>query len=366
MSDRLAYIDQATFLSCRATGRDQLVQYGWVYTHPVDMDRLRRFHEAFGHGFAGRLIELSPLPFGRHRWIASTGPAEPLDVADVRPPSELGAWLEERSQRPIDPVHGPGWHLGVLPMTDGATAVTLVASHCLVDHGAAALTLIDAVNGEPREFGYAAAESLARRAALTSDLKQVARDLPELGRTLVTGAKFAYQGRREIARSKATQSSPALRGADRRIVLPTVSAIVDAQDWDARAGELGGTGYSLLAGFAALLGDRLGRARPSDGAITLLIAMSDRGGPEDRRANAMKIASATVDPTPVTVDLTAARAAVREVLTTLRSGPDDKHALLPITPFVPTRAVRRAADLIFGDLPVSCSNLGEVPPELAR
>ncbi|MDQ1729926.1 MAG: hypothetical protein QOK10_85, partial [Pseudonocardiales bacterium] len=28
--------------------------------------------------------------------------------------------------------------------------------------------------------------------------------------------------------------------------------------------------------------------------------------------------------------------------------------------------VRRAADLIFGDLPVSCSNLGEVPPELAR
>ncbi|MDT5074269.1 MAG: hypothetical protein QOH82_3589, partial [Mycobacterium sp.] len=95
-------------------------------------------------------------------------------------------------------------------------------------------------------------------------------------------------------------------------------------------------------------------------------AMSDRGGDDDRRGNAMKIASATVDPGPVKTDLTAARTAVREALTTLRAGPDEKHALLPITPFVPTRAVRRTADVIFGDLPVSCSNLGEVPPGMAR
>jgi hypothetical protein len=50
----------------------------------------------------------------------------------------------------------------------------------------------------------------------------------------------------------------------------------------------------------------------------------------------------------------------------MRSGPDERHALLPITPFVPTRAVRRTADLIFGDRPVSCSNLGEIPLEMAR
>ncbi|MDT5315794.1 MAG: hypothetical protein QOE74_4814 [Mycobacterium sp.] len=34
--DHLACIDQATFLSLRATGRAQLV---WVYTHPVDTER---------------------------------------------------------------------------------------------------------------------------------------------------------------------------------------------------------------------------------------------------------------------------------------------------------------------------------------
>jgi hypothetical protein len=366
VSDRLAFIDQATFLSSLATGRAQLVQYVWVYTHPVDMERLRRFHRDVGHGFAGRLIEPSILPFGRHRWVAATGPAAPLDVAEVRPPSQLGAWIEERSQRRIDPVRGPGWHLGVLPMTDGTTAVTLVASHCLLDHGASVSTLVDAVNEDPRDFEYRPPQSRTRRAALASDARQVARDLPELGRTVVTAAKFAYRSRREISASGTSRPSAAVAGADGPLVLPAVSAVVDVQDWDARASDLGGTGYSLLAGFAALLGERMGRARPSDGLVTLLIALSDRGGKDDRRGNAMKIASATVDPTPVTTDLTTARSAVREALSTMRSGPDERHALLPITPFVPTRAVRRTADLIFGDRPVSCSNLGEIPLEMAR
>lgn len=91
MTDRLAYIDQATFLSMQANDyRSQLVQYVWVYTHPVDEERLRRFHRNVGFGFAGRLIEPSILPFGRHRWVAATGPAAPLDVDDARPPGSWG------------------------------------------------------------------------------------------------------------------------------------------------------------------------------------------------------------------------------------------------------------------------------------
>ena len=364
--DQLAFIDQATFLSLRATDRAQLVQYAWIYARAVDMEGLRRFHDNLGHGFAGRLIEPSALPFGRHRWVAAHGPAAPLDVADVRSPGQLGAWLEERSQRRIDPVDGPGWHLAVLPMTDGSAAVTLVASHCLLDHGASVRTIIDAANGTPRDFGYRAPHSRPRRAALTSDARQVLRDLPELGRTLVAGAKFAYRSRDDISSSGSSAPQAEVRGQDAAVVLPAVSAVIDVADWDARANELGGNGYSLLAGFAAHLGERLGRVSPSDGAVTLLIAMGDRGGDEDLRANAMKIASATVHPGSVTNDLTSARSAVKEVLTRLRAGPDDKHVLLPITPFVPNRAVRRAADMIFGDLPVSCSNLGDVPAEMAR
>ena len=41
--------------------------------------------------------------------------------------------------------------------------------------------------------------------------------------------------------------------------------------------------------------------------------------------------------------------------------------LLPLIPFVPKRSVASMADMAFGfsvDLPVSCSNMGEVPPEI--
>jgi hypothetical protein len=42
--------------------------------------------------------------------------------------------------------------------------------------------------------------------------------------------------------------------------------------------------------------------------------------------------------------------------------------LLPLTPFIPKRAVKRGSDVVFGfaDLPVSCSNLGDVDPVVAR
>jgi len=362
---RLAYIDQATYLSGPATGRAQLLQYVWVYRNPVDMDALRMFHGDFGYGLAGRLIEPSVLPFGRHRWVSATGPAAPLDVAAVRPPSELGAWIEERSQRPVDPVHGPGWHLGVLPMSDGSSAVTLVMSHCLLDGGGSLRAVVDAVSGRRRELGYELPGSRKRLASLGSDARQVARDLPEFARTVARAVKFAYRRRADISSSGGARPTAVL-GAGGAVVLPAVSAIVTAADWDARAESLGGTSYSLLAGFAAQLGRYLGRVRGADDAVTLLIATSDRGGNDDLRGNAMKIATATVDPASVTTDLAATRTAVREALAAVRDVPDETHALLPLTPFVPKRAVRRTADVVFGDLPVSCSNLGEVPSDIAR
>lgn len=364
-SDVLAYIDQATYLTWHATGRSQVMQFVWVYERPVDMEALRRFHGNIGYAFAGRLIERSVLPFGRHRWVAATGPAAPLDVAGVRPPSELSDWIEERSQVRVDPVQGPGWHLGVLPMSDGTNAVTLVFSHCLLDGGAALRVVAEAVTGNTSDFGYRLPRSRKRLAALASDTRQVIRDLPEFGRTVVHAVKYAYRRRGEISSSGASRP-PATQAVDCQVVLPAVSAIIDVADWDARAKSLGGNTYSLLAGISSLLGTRLGRVSPDDGSVTLLIAISDREGVEDRRGNAMKIATATVDPASVTTDLTATRSAVRTALGEVRDGPDDTHALLPVTPYVPRRAVGRTADLVFGDLPVSCSNVGVVPAEIAH
>ena len=116
----------------------------WVYEHAIDFDGVRRFNHNLGHGLLGRRIERSPL-FARHRWVSYRGPSD-IDIEEsARPPAELSDWIDERSQMTIDPEVGPGWHLGVLPLTDGTTAVSLVASHYLIDGLGLAVTVADAV-----------------------------------------------------------------------------------------------------------------------------------------------------------------------------------------------------------------------------
>jgi hypothetical protein len=61
------------------------------------------------------------------------------------------------------------------------------------------------------------------------------------------------------------------------------------------------------------------------------------------------------------------RAAIKEALTTLWEVPDERLQLLPLTPLTPKRAVKRLADVAFAyaDLPVGCSNLGDIDPVVA-
>ncbi|PQM49174.1 Lactate utilization protein C [Mycobacterium talmoniae] len=101
--------------------------------------------------------------------------------------------------------------------------------------------------------------------------------------------------------------------------------------------------------------------------MALLIAVSDRGL-GDTRAHAMAIGNANVDPTTVTEDLSGVRAAVRDAIKAVREVPDESLQILPLIPFVPRRAMKLLADVFIGaaDLPVTCSNVGELPPEIAR
>jgi hypothetical protein len=367
--NRLSFTDQLLFLGQRATGQELVMQAVWIYERPVDLDGLRRFHRNFGYGLYGRLIERSALPFGRHRWVSSLGPPSDLDIAQTpRTRAELSDWVDERAQLPVDPEWGPGWNLGVLPMTDGSTAVSLVMSHCLSDGIGALLTIVEAIKGNRRDMGYPAPRSRTRRSAVISDLRDTVQGAPEVARTIVTAAKQAFRRRHELARSGA--SRPATSGGDagdHNVVAPAITIYIDLEDWDACADSLGGTSYSLVAGFAAKLGERLGRRRAADGVVTLHIPVSDRV-PDDTRANAASLATVTIDPTRVTTDLTGARAEIKQALKTLREAPDETLQLLPLTPFIPKRAVKRGSDVVFGfdDLPVSCSNLGEVDSVMAR
>ena len=162
--NRLALLDQAFFAGHRAAGQNEVVQCVWVYEHAVDFDGLRRFHHNLGYGLLGRRIERSPLPFGRCRWVSDRGPSH-IDIAEcARPRAELSDWVDERSQLPTDAEWGPGWHLGVLPLTDGSTAVSLVASHYVVDVLGFAVALADAVLGNARDLGYPPPRSRTRTA----------------------------------------------------------------------------------------------------------------------------------------------------------------------------------------------------------
>ncbi|BBZ60112.1 condensation domain-containing protein [Mycolicibacterium monacense] len=362
--DHLAYIDQAAYLQQRATGVGKLAQAVWVYEHPLNMDALKRFHANLDHSLIGRRVETSVLPFGRHRWVSAEG--APIAVSAPRSRADLSDWIDERSAVPIDPEIGPSWHLGVLPMDDGSVAISLAASHVVTDGIGLLRSIADAAEGRTRHLGYAPARSRSTLTALRADLRQTARDMPEVGRTVAAAAKLAYRRRHELRQPASPRAAAAtVAEGGKPVIIPAITAFIDAKHWDSCAEMRNGTTYSLLAGFAARLAERTGRHRPDDGAVSLLIAISERT-PDDTRANAVAITNACVDPARVTADLSESRIAIRQAITTLREVPDETFALLPLNPFVPKRAVKRAADIMFGDLPVSCSNLGEIDPAVGR
>ncbi len=364
--DVLSFTDQVMFLALRATGAESVVQANWIYEHPIDYDGLRKFFDGMGYGLMGRCIEPSPLPFGRHRWVTVHGPQQELEIAEPRPRSELSDWVDERTAMPLDPEHGPSWHIGVLPMTDGSTAVSLTASHCTGDGSAGVLALLEAAHQARLHHGWNPPKSRTRRQAVIEDLRVTVRGLPELGRTLVAAVKLAYARRHEISRSGAVRVAKPT-GPDHLVKVPALSVFIPTAEWDARAESLGGNSYSLVAGFAAKLSERLGRHRVEDGLVTLNVPQADRQF-GDTRANAVKLADIVVDPTKVTTDLSHARAALKAGITAAREVPDETLQLLPLVPWVPKRAVHAVADVVFGfsaDMPVSCSNMGELPPDVA-
>jgi hypothetical protein len=369
--NQLAFLDHALFTSGRATGRKEVIQVVWVYEHTVDFDGLRRFHHNLGYGLLGRRVERSPLPFARHRWVVDRGPAD-IDVAQrARPRAELGDWADERSQLPVDSEWGPGWHLGVLPLTDGSTAVSLVVSHHLIDGLGLVVVLADAALGNTRDLGYPLPHSRTRLRAAARDARQRAQDAPEVARALVIAAKLA---RKQVRRRRSVAESPASRpiavcGGDEHeaVVVPAITIHIGMDDWDARAKALGGTRYTLVAGFAAKLGERMGRRRAGDGAVTLQLPISERAE-GDTRANAMSIAHVSIDPTRITTDLRDTRAAIKQALRTLRETPNEELQFFWLTPLMPRRALKRLADTLVADpdCPVFCSNGGDLGPVQCR
>lgn len=361
----LAYIDQASFLGLRALGRGPLIQFTWIYNRPVDLDGLRRFHRNLDDGLLGRRIERSPLPFGRHRWVAARGPADIDVAADDRPRADVWTWADERADLPIDPEWGPQWHLGVQPLTDGGAAVSMVVSHTTGDGLAMAIAVADAAKGVRLDLGYPPPSSRARRQALAEDARQAVGAIPDLGRAVAATVRVARSSREELGQSMSSERGRVQSGEARTVVAPCVLAVTSIDEWDSRAKELGGNSNSLLAGLAARLGHLLGRT-DDDGMITLSCPVSERV-PGDTRGNALTEARVTADPNAVTTDLSDLRSAMKEAFAALREKPNELLAPLPLTPLTPRILVRRLESMIVErGAPIGCSNLGDLDPAVNR
>ncbi|MBO0679431.1 hypothetical protein JRC04_18370 [Mycolicibacterium sp. S2-37] len=365
VDNTLAYIDQASFLGLRALGRGPSIQFTWLYDRPVDIDALRRFHRNLGHGLLGRRIERSPLPFGRHRWVASRGPAD-LDIAaESRTRDQVWSWLDERARRPIDPESGPPWHLGVQPLVDGGAAVTLVVSHTTGDALAICTAIVDAVNDVRPDLGYPPPASRSRRAARAEDARQVVRAIPDVARAVAATVQVARSSRDDLSASMASPRAPVKSGAERTVVAPSVLCAAGVDHWDERAAALGGTSNSLFGAFAAQIGRLLSR-HDADGRVTLSFPVSERV-PGDTRGNALTEARVRADPEQVTTDLTGLRADLKRELVALREQPNPLLAPLPLTPLTPRFLVRRLEAMVTErGAPIGCSNLGELDAAVNR
>ncbi len=362
--NRLALLDQAFYEGHRAAGLTEVMQVMWLYEHAIDFDALKRFHHDLDYSLFGRRIERSPLPFARHRWVSDRGSSD-IDIAEcARPRAELSDWLDERSQLPVDPESGPGWHLGVLPLTDGSTAVTLVMSHYLLDGVGGIITVAEALLGKTRDLGYPPPRSRTRLRAVIEDLGQTIRDAPAVAQALVAGVQMTPRRPDLISSSPGSQPVAPRNDSGDPVVVPGIAIYVDLDHWDARAKALGGTSSTLAAGFTAKLGERMGfRHDGDDGAVTVQVVVNNRTE-GDTRAVAVTFVRVNIDPTLVTTDLRDARATIKQALTTLRETPDESSLLAALTPFTPKRTWKRLVDaaLTDPDHPVVCSNLGDVGP----
>lgn len=357
--NRLTAVDHGLFTQHRAIGRNLVIQCMWVYEHAVDFDQVKRFHHNLGHGLLGRRIERSPLPFARHRWVLDRRTPDIDFEAVTRPRAELSDWADERTLVPIDPESGPGWNMGVVRLTDGSTAVSLVLSHYLLDGLGLVIALVDAMVGNVRHLGYPPPRARPRLRAFAQDARQTVRDAPEVGRALRVAARLARSNRQTTAEPPAQPRPVATH--DETVVMPGISIRIDLSDWDARAKALGGTSNTLGAAVVAKLGDHLGRRRASDGAVTLLLPINERTE-GDTRANAMSFARVSLDPALLTKDLSDARSAIKQALQAHREMPDDSLQVAWLVSFTPKRALKRMDNAMIADpdFPVFYSNLGDV------
>lgn len=360
----VAYIDQASYTALRALGRGPVIQFTWIYERGADLDGLRRLSRNLGRTMLGRRLERSPLPFGRHRWVAGPGAATIEVIAAACPRSDVWKWVTARSAVPVDPERGPVWHLAVQPLVGGGDAVSLVVSHTVSDAGGIIGAIADAVEGSGRGLVYPPPRSRSLASALRQDLGATVRTLRQAPSAVLGAARIAREQKSESA-DPAPAPSPARAPADQVAVVPTLAVRADLVEFDRVAAALGGTRNVLFAAVAARLGHIMGRVDAA-GRAMLSFPVSERTD-GDTTGNALNTITVLADPEAVLADLGGLRRDLKQALVDMAETRDALLAPLPLTPFVPRLLVRRLEKMVLKvGQPIGCSNIGELPPAVNR
>jgi diacylglycerol O-acyltransferase / wax synthase len=353
--------DQFVFFGEQATGTTSVIQVVWTYDRGVDMAGLRRFHQHLLRGRLSRRIEQSPLPIGRHRWVAPGDGSELAVDETPRPRAEFNQWLREQAAMPLDAAHGPGWRLAALTFADGGTGLSLVISHTLTDGGGLCLALADATAGRDDEIGWPEAGSRRRWQAVLADARQFLRDVPGIGRAAGAAARMIRAG--HPATAPATERRAPV--ADEPVTVPMATVAVAIDQWDARARAAGATSNSLLVGVATRLAQRLDRVA-ADGTVDLTMPVNDRAE-GDTRANAITNVDFALQPPACTTDLRGIRSDVKAALIRHQEQPNARWALLPLIPLLPKWLLKRMLRVSVGSATsVVSSNLGDLDAAVNR
>ena len=363
MTPFVSLADQGMYLAHAAGGQHAVMQGLWRYRRPVDMDGLTRFRDNLAHGRLARLIRPALLPFGRHQWVRARLPTSAISVqATPIDSSAMQAWVDAQVELPLDPALGPGWTLTFQPFTDGSTVVSLVVSHCIADGMAVALAVREAVQGERRPSSYPAWSPQRSAMSLAPEFLRSVQDAPATFRALAQLVRTAR------TMGKTPKPSPARTTADgRTVVFPSAFVRVPTSAWDERARSLGANRFSLLAALTAAFAESLGRIRSGD--VTLVIPVNQREGLSDSEGNCFLLATLKVPAGEPRGRLHGLQRRLQTTLLRTRREPDPLATLLPLVPYVPKRAFLAAYDLALGglaDMPVTCSYLGELPPDVLR
>lgn len=363
----LSFADQAIYLAHVSLGQHAVIQLLWRYLRPVDVDALARFRDSLAHGHLARLIRPALLPFGRHQWGSAPPPSAAIAaVAEPLEPEAMQAWADAQVELALDPVRGPAWTLTSQGFTDGSTVVSLVVSHCIADGLTVAMAVSEAARGERRVSIHPGVWTARRAAtALGAELQRIVRDAPATFRAL---GQLARTASNSLRTPNTRAASPAVATEDdRTIVYPSVFLRVPTSVWDARARSRGASRLTFLAAITAGFAEGLGRIRDDD--VTLLIPVNQRKGLSHIGGNDVALATFKVRVDEARGRLHALQRRLRTTLLRTRQEPNRLAALLPLVPFVPRRAFSAASHLALGalaDLPVTCSNLGDLPKDMLQ